>query len=92
MTTSQENVETAPPRCYGGCLLKNFAQEIYETSTGDARRRAGELYAAGYKIVRDSWGIGHTPIGDVHMTMLSISPGRHEDLGEMPKANRVDFS
>jgi len=62
-------------------------QEVYETSTGDARRRANQLRKAGFRVISASLGPQTTPVGSVRLTALTIEPINGKTLDDIPHEN-----
>lgn len=92
MTTSTKT--TAPARKPQCCLQVNaghWAQESYETSSGDAKRRAKELRAAGYHVTVFAMGRQVTPLGVIKLTMVDVRPGRNPDTFYLPEVERVEW-
>jgi len=73
---------------YGGVRTLTWANEWYETATGDARRRAAKLRRLGYRVGVENFGAQVTSVGRVGMTLVSVGPGRNEDLENMPRPER----
>ncbi len=76
-------------RCYSQTGTYRWSQEWYETSSRDAQRRARELRALGYIARCASGGFQITEVGRIKMTLISIGPGQHEDLADLPQPHRV---
>ena len=66
----------------------NWKQEFYETGSGEARSRAKQLRALGYKVVSSSLGHQVTKVGSVKTTMLTIL----NDDGNIPPAKSDYFA
>ena len=58
--------------CYGVTRGPDWTQEVYETSSRDAGRRARKLRKDGYKVVTSPMGYQTTGVGLVKLTMLTI--------------------
>lgn len=69
--------------CYGVVNFGDHQQEHYESASGDARKRANELRALGYKVTAAPMGPQVTSVGTVNMTMLNVS---WEDGKDAPPA------
>lgn len=63
--------ENQPVTAYGVTRTPTVQQEWYATGTGDARRRARQLRALGYRVVTSS-SDQITPVGRVKMTLLTV--------------------
>jgi hypothetical protein len=71
---------------------RNWIQESYETSTGDARKRASQLRKLGYRVTVFSLGSQVTRLGMIKTTMVDIRPGvDHVDTTEIPPVERCDW-
>lgn len=77
--------------CMQSVTGRNWTQESYETSTGDARRRATELRAAGYAVTVSSLGSQVTPLGLIRTTLVDIRPGRHQDTTSLPAITKTEW-
>jgi hypothetical protein len=65
--------------CYLLVRGRNFQQESYETASRDARKRARELRALGFKVSVSAMGPQVTSVGTVNLTLVSIhNPGTAE--------------
>lgn len=62
--------------CYNQINNGNWAQEWYETSTGDAKKRAYRLRRAGYRVSLQAMGPVVTGAGVVKMTLVDIRPSQ----------------
>lgn len=68
-----KNLTKREPICYGSPVVtRNSAQEWYESSSRDARRRAKQLRDLGYKVVCSSMGPQVGSDGTVVMTLLTV--------------------
>ena len=70
--------------CYGQTNHGEWCQEYYETSSGDARRRAQQLRRAGYLVAVGSVGPQITKVGLVRLTLVHIRHGNHSDTHDLP--------
>ena len=71
--------------CYGQTNSGNWCQEMYETSTRDAGRRARQLRRAGYHVTVAPLGPQVTSMGWIKMTMVDVRPGCHRDTFDLPQ-------
>ena len=71
-------------RCYGQINTGKWCQEMYETSTKDAGKRARQLRKAGYQVFSSTLGSQVTSVGVVTMSMLTIRAGEHADTCALP--------
>lgn len=78
--------------CMQSVTGQDWTQESYETSTGDARKRASELRKAGYHVSISSIGSQVTPMGLIRTTLVDIRPGCHLDTCGLPPVNRVKWT
>ena len=58
--------------CYGRTCGPEWVQEIYETSSRDAGRRARKLRKNGYRVLVSPMGYQTTGVGLVKLTMITI--------------------
>jgi len=58
-------------KCWTQVHGRNFWQEWYDTSSGDARKRAGQCRTLGFKVFTET-SRQVTPQGLVNMTLLNI--------------------
>lgn len=72
---------------YGGARTIKWAQEIYETASRDAGKRASQLRKLGYKVIVSSLGMQVTSVGYIKMTLVDIRPGTNVDLWNLPEVN-----
>jgi hypothetical protein len=79
-----KNPSAGGPICYLQINTGRWAQESYDTNSGDARVRAGQLRKAGYKVTVVPMGNQVTSVGRVKMTMVDVRPGTHEDTEGLP--------
>ena len=86
MITRLKNV---PESCLSSVGTPTWRQESYETQSGHARRRAKELRKAGYDVKIGSLGAQITPVGLAKITMVTIRPGTHSDLDNLPELATV---
>lgn len=77
--------------CMQSVTGRNWTQESYETASGDARKRAKELRAAGYIVAVCPLGSQVTPLGLIKITLVDIRAGRHQDTTEIPPVKKVDW-
>lgn len=61
--------------CYLRTVGYGWAQEVYETASKDAVRRARQLRKAGYRVVVSPMGLQVTKVGLVKLTMVDIRGG-----------------
>ena len=90
MTTATKTLRS--PIC---CLQVNagtWCQESYETSTGDAKIRAKQLRAAGYRVAVSAMGMQVTPLGLLKLTMVDIRPGSNQDTQYLPTVERCEWT
>lgn len=77
------------PRCYGRTNAGSWAQEVYETASRDAGRRARELRRLGYGVSVGALGPQVTPVGTVRLTVVTIRPGVNETTFGLPQVETV---
>jgi hypothetical protein len=58
---------------------RGWIQESYETSGGEAKKRAATLRKLGYQVSVGSMGRQVTPVGSINLTMVYIRPGTSGD-------------
>jgi hypothetical protein len=63
--------KTKEVTCYLRVVTRNTCQEWYESASRDARRRAKEFRAQGYRVFVESMGEQVTDVGRVRMTLVS---------------------
>jgi len=73
-------------RCYGQTNGFEWTQEMYETASRDAGRRARQLRKAGYRATVCPMGFQVTGVGIVRMTMVDIR-GTSEQIMSLPPVN-----
>ena len=75
--------------CYGITGNADWCQEVYETASKDAGRRARELRKLGYDVRVGGLGWQVTRVGRVKMTLVHILPGENADLCGLPEVELV---
>ena len=73
--------------CYGQTNNGRRCQEMYETASRDAGRRARALRKAGYVVNVASLGAQITSVGRVKMTLVDIRPGQNADTTSLPSVD-----
>jgi len=81
MTTAKKTNVT----CYGQTNAGRWCQEVYDSMSKDAGRRARQLRKVGYAVVTSSMGSQVTPVGTCKLTMVDIRPGQHADTCDLPR-------
>jgi len=76
--------------CLGQTNAITWCQEMYETASRDAGRRAHALRSAGYDVCVSSLGPQLTPMGRIRITMVDIQPGLHANTSFLPPVRIVD--
>jgi hypothetical protein len=66
------------PVCRLQTVTAAYTQEVYETSTGHARRRADQLRRAGFEVQTVAMGPQVTSVGTVRMTLVDIRTNGRE--------------
>lgn len=80
--TNQNKQEGKMITCYQRVGGNGWTQEMYETASRDAGKRARELRKAGYRVTVSGLGSQVTNVGRVNMTMVDI---RGETTPPMPE-------
>ena len=76
--------KTREVTCYGQTNNGLQCQEVYDTTSRDARRRARQLRQTGYRVIVCTASPQVTTVGIVRLTMLHILPGGHADTCDLP--------
>ena len=79
------------PQCCSQINNGSWCQESYETTSGDAKRRAKELRQRGYAVTVSGMGPQLTPLGVIKLTLVDIRPGTHQDTSDLPEVERVGW-
>jgi len=82
--TQTEGGKTMEIVCYNQVNRGDWCQEIYDTQSRNAGRRARLLRRAGYDVRVQALGPQITRVGRVKMTILHITPGTHQDTYDLP--------
>jgi hypothetical protein len=68
----------------GGVNAGRWAQEHYDSASGDARKRAAQLRKLGYRVTVSALGSQVTQYGSLKLTMVDIRPGSNADTEDLP--------
>jgi hypothetical protein len=78
---------TKPVTCYSKVRGWDWQQEIYESASRDAGRRAKQLRKLGFTITTSPMGLQVTRVGLVKLTMLNV---HHPEAREIPDPDRIE--
>ena len=73
--------------CYGQTNSGSWCQEMYETTSRQAGKRAKQLRVKGYQVIVSALGMQVTKSGLIKLTMVDIRPGKNQDTFYLPAEN-----
>ena len=73
--------------CYGYTHGGGWVQELYETASKEAGKRARKLRKLGFKVSVGSLGMQVTRVGRVAMTLLTI---HNADIRPVPPPEKIE--
>ena len=75
--------------CYGATQGPDWRQEVYETASRDAGKRAREVRKAGFQVVTAGMGTQVTPMGTVKLSIVTIERRGDDGIRRLFGADEV---